>query len=216
MLHCASSHRVRVRLCWFLCVVASGQNSSLFDPAVTPLATVARKPAVERARGKPRFVRTRRVPATCDQGRRDAFAADTGNALNVEDRERHAGYCSGQRRDYAWAAALHYFPQQGILRNQADLLFWFPQNSGKLCGKAGLRARKTRWSRGLWHSAQKCSNPFGTRAGTRYPSIVSLIRSVITAGSSARSNVTVRSKPSGPVIITRTPPRRGSAAIQAS
>ena len=47
-------------------------------------------------------------------------------------------------------------------------------------------------------------------------SIVSLTRCVITAGSSARSNVTFRSNPCGPVIDTRTPPRRESAAIQAS
>ena len=47
-------------------------------------------------------------------------------------------------------------------------------------------------------------------------SIVSLTRCVITAGSSPSSNVTFRSNPFGPVIDTRTRPRRESAAIQAS
>jgi hypothetical protein len=47
-------------------------------------------------------------------------------------------------------------------------------------------------------------------------SMVSLTRCVIVAGGSSRANVTVLSKPSGPVINTRTPPRNGSAAIQPS
>jgi hypothetical protein len=40
-----------------------------------------------------------------------------------------------------------------------------------------------------------------------------LTRSVVTAGSSSKANNTVRSKPCGPVMTTRTPPRNGSAAI---
>jgi hypothetical protein len=47
-------------------------------------------------------------------------------------------------------------------------------------------------------------------------SIVSLTRCVIVAGASSRANVTVRSKPCGPVMSTWTPPREWSAAIQAS
>jgi hypothetical protein len=50
----------------------------------------------------------------------------------------------------------------------------------------------------------------------RHSSIVSLTRSVITAGSSSKANNTDRSKPCGPVMTTRTPPRNGSAAIQPS
>jgi hypothetical protein len=47
-------------------------------------------------------------------------------------------------------------------------------------------------------------------------SMVSRTRSVIVAEGSSRANMTVLSKPSGPVISTRTPPRKGSAAIQPS
>ena len=55
---------------------------------------------------------------------------------------------------------------------------------------------------------------FGDRCGQS--SMVSRTRSVIVAEGSSRANMTVRSKPSGPVISTRTPPRKGSAAIPPS
>jgi hypothetical protein len=45
--------------------------------------------AIERVGGDPCFVRAARVPATSDDGRLDALAAGTGDALDVEDRERH-------------------------------------------------------------------------------------------------------------------------------
>jgi hypothetical protein len=49
-----------------------------------------------------------------------------------------------------------------------------------------------------------------------YSSIVSRTRAVMTAGSSSKANNTVRSKPCGPVITTRTSLRNGSAAIHPS
>jgi hypothetical protein len=38
------------------------------------------------------------VPAASDHGRLNALTAGAGNALDVEDRERHTGYCSGRGR----------------------------------------------------------------------------------------------------------------------
>ena len=49
-----------------------------------------------------------------------------------------------------------------------------------------------------------------------HSSIVSRTRWVMTAGSSSKANNTDRSKPCGPVMTTRTPPRNGSAAIHPS
>ena len=59
----------------------------------------------------------------------------------------------------------------------------------------------------------------GVRCGDQrycHSSIVSLTRSAMTAGSSSKANNTARSKPCGPVMSTRTPPRNGSAAIHPS
>jgi hypothetical protein len=39
------------------------------------------------------------VPAAGYHGRLNALTAGTGNALDVEDRERHSGYCSRGRRE---------------------------------------------------------------------------------------------------------------------
>src|SRR5450756_1372451 len=47
--------------------------------------------AIERIGGYPRFMRTRRVPATSDHARLNALTAGAGNALDVEDRDRHYG-----------------------------------------------------------------------------------------------------------------------------
>ena len=55
--------------------------------------------ALERIGGNPRFMRTRSVPAAGYHGRLNALTAGTGNALDVEDRERHSGYCSRGRRE---------------------------------------------------------------------------------------------------------------------
>lgn len=69
----------------------------------------------------------------------------------------------------------------------------------------------------LWR-VNGAPSPYQPQDRSRAASLqfVSRIRCVITAGSSPRSNVTVRSNPCGRVINTRTPLRRGSAAIQAS
>jgi len=71
----------------------------------------------------------------------------------------------------------------------------------------------------LRQSSNRASCPSRTHEGSRrycHSSIVSLTRSAIAAGSSSKPNNTVRSKPWGPVMTTRTPPRNGSAAIQPS
>src|ERR1019366_1268487 len=48
--------------------------------------------------GYPPFMRPRRVPAASDHGRLNALTSSAWNALDVEDRERHTGYCSGRGR----------------------------------------------------------------------------------------------------------------------
>jgi hypothetical protein len=50
---------------------------------------------VERVSGYPRSMRTRCVPAASDDGCLNALAAGARNALDLEDRERQTGYCSG-------------------------------------------------------------------------------------------------------------------------
>ena len=50
--------------------------------------------ALERIRGDPRFVRATRLPAAADHGPLDAITTTTGNAFDVEDRDRHTAYCS--------------------------------------------------------------------------------------------------------------------------
>ena len=50
--------------------------------------------AIERVSGYPRFMRTSRVTAAGDHGRLNALSSVTGNAFDVEDRERHRAYCS--------------------------------------------------------------------------------------------------------------------------
>ena len=54
--------------------------------------------AIERVSGYPSFMRTGRVPAASDDSGLNTLTAATGNALNVEDRERHTGYCSWEWR----------------------------------------------------------------------------------------------------------------------
>jgi hypothetical protein len=51
------------------------------------------KPAIERVSGDPRFMRATRVPAASDHGGLNALTASAGNTLDVEDSERHTGYC---------------------------------------------------------------------------------------------------------------------------
>ena len=54
------------------------------------------KPSLERVSGNPRFVRPHGVPAASDHGRLNALTASGGKAIDVEDRERHLGHCSGE------------------------------------------------------------------------------------------------------------------------
>src|ERR1035438_4814480 len=53
--------------------------------------------AIERISGYPRFMRAHGVPAASDHGL-NALPAGAGNTLDVEDREWHTAYCSGQRQ----------------------------------------------------------------------------------------------------------------------
>jgi len=49
---------------------------------------------LERVGGNPRFVRAAGIPAARDDGRFNALPTITGNAFDVEDRERHTANCT--------------------------------------------------------------------------------------------------------------------------
>jgi hypothetical protein len=59
------------------------------------------KPALERVGSYPCFVRARRVPATGQHGRLNGFTPGAGDAFDVEDRERHTEYRSGNGAESA-------------------------------------------------------------------------------------------------------------------
>ena len=78
----------------------------------------------------PRLVRAARMPAAGDHGRLDALTPIAGNALDVEDRDRHTTYCSepisrilfidDERNSWAGFSegTMEYMPEESIPTNE--------------------------------------------------------------------------------------------------